>query len=359
MPTIHTMNSVSQVSTEDFLDLVVPLRYSRARIIPTKNKKKYQVQFWCTKENRVRGVSFLSLDDAEKFFKQVCHSSDVIRRVTLSQVLTDIPYFQKFYRLSPKQVEYPTTEIPLDPYFLGLWLGDGTSVACSVATADQEIIDYLENTAESIGFRLVHQGRCLYNIRPKENDIANMMTLDKSMMDQALLELDKGATMDGLIKKYKTSRVALHKFRSLRDNGEYDEYFARRKINPITSALKELKVWGNKHIPELYLKNSRDVRMKVLAGIIDSDGHLSSGGYNMAFANRRLLEDVVALARSLGFICCDIVDYESCCNGKKYPAYRSRICGGPELCDIPVLLGRKKVVDKRLRRDQLAFTISL
>jgi hypothetical protein len=53
-------------------------------------------------------------------------------------------------------------------------------------------------------------------------------------------------------------------------------------------ALKSLGVLNNKHIPEVYLKSS--VRLKVLAGLIDTDGYLGEGGYDFCFANKTLLE---------------------------------------------------------------------
>jgi hypothetical protein len=61
---------------------------------------------------------------------------------------------------------------------------------------------------------------------------------------------------------------------------------------------------NNKHIPEVYLKKF-DVRLKVLAGLIDTDGYLGEGGYDFVLQTKRF-EDIVQLSRSLGFKCRDI-----------------------------------------------------
>jgi replicative DNA helicase len=44
-------------------------------------------------------------------------------------------------------VEYDHSEVILDPYFLGLWLGDGTSRRPDITTADKEVVDYINSFA--------------------------------------------------------------------------------------------------------------------------------------------------------------------------------------------------------------------
>jgi hypothetical protein len=51
--------------------------------------------------------------------------------------------------------------------------------------------------------------------------------------------------------------------------------------NPLIAKLKGLDLIHNKHIPEIYLRNSKEVRLQVLAGLIDTDGHLASATYEI------------------------------------------------------------------------------
>jgi hypothetical protein len=44
-------------------------------------------------------------------------------------------------------VEFKARAAPLDPYFLGVWLGDGTSSVPSVTAADEEVVSFLEEFA--------------------------------------------------------------------------------------------------------------------------------------------------------------------------------------------------------------------
>ena len=58
-------------------------------------------------------------------------------------------------------------------------------------------------------------------------------------------------------------------------------------------------------IPELYKCNSRVNRLKLLAGLLDSNGKVNQKGIGFEFIqkNESLLDDVIFLARSLGFDC--------------------------------------------------------
>lgn len=57
---------------------------------------------------------------------------------------------------------------------------------------------------------------------------------------------------------------------------------------------------GNKFIPEDYKTGSRSDRLQILAGLLDTDGSMSCGGYDYISKSRQLSADVVFVARSLG-----------------------------------------------------------
>nr|OQO24078.1 hypothetical protein B0A51_11809 [Rachicladosporium sp. CCFEE 5018] len=89
-----------------------------------------------------------------------------------------------------------------------------------------------------------------------------------------------------------------------------------RNVNKLMRALRSLDVVtpghitgaaaDKKHVPQLYKKNTREVRMDVLAGMVDSDGYydyrLSAIEISQSESKHaRLFWDVVQLAQSLGF----------------------------------------------------------
>ena len=76
------------------------------------------------------------------------------------------------------------------------------------------------------------------------------------------------------------------------------------KPNPIMSVLRDLHLWGcgarEKFIPHPYKTASREQRLELLAGLLDSDGYLGSGCYDLVSKSPHLAGDVAFVARSLG-----------------------------------------------------------
>lgn len=61
---------------------------------------------------------------------------------------------------------------------------------------------------------------------------------------------------------------------------------------------------NDKFIPKEYIFNSREVRLELLRGILDTDGYVSKGGViELALTSKQLIEDTAFVARSLGCLC--------------------------------------------------------
>jgi phosphate starvation-inducible PhoH-like protein len=154
-------------------------------------------------------------------------------------------------------VEFEPRPMPLDPYALGLLLGDGcltTSTTPSFTTADPELATALEESLDRIELRR------------------------KSDVDYVLRHVD--GRRGGVI-------VA----------------------NPVTVALRELGLAGTrsstKFVPESYLYNESAVRLAVLQGLLDTDGGpVTQRGRTCRIqyttSSERLRDDVTFLVRSLG-----------------------------------------------------------
>ena len=55
------------------------------------------------------------------------------------------------YRGYRVAVDFDEKPLPVEPYFLGLWVGDGTSRDVSITNIDKEVIDYLYEYADRLG----------------------------------------------------------------------------------------------------------------------------------------------------------------------------------------------------------------
>ena len=128
------------------------------------------------------------------------------------------------------------------------------------------------------------------------------------------------------------------------------EYKWKRNKSPLKNLLKKYDLLKEKFIPIEYKVNDRDTRLKVLAGLIDSDGHVHKErdgrriNISQGMMHEKLANDIVYLARSVGFSASKIIrDVTWIYKDEK----RSGKCisiniSGNGLEDIPTLLPRKK-----------------
>lgn len=99
---------------------------------------------------------------------------------------------------------------------------------------------------------------------------------------------------------------------------------------------------GFKHIPKDLLLGSREERLQLLAGIIDSDGYLNSNGssYEVTQKSKKLAEDIQTLCRTLGYRCSINLSKKSSQKGTVGEYHRMCITGA--IHEIPVVLSYKK-----------------
>lgn len=192
-------------------------------------------------------------------------------------------------------IDCPDAELPIDPYLLGVWLGDGTAANNSVACGDEDIEAMLHNIRQVwpnvISVPVVGKtgskhrivcGRdfevCLYGHR----DYA-----DRSKNDRA-----------GGTQRY--CATCAREYQRLYKRGALDE---RGIVNPpLHHLLRDTGLLGDKHIPAAYLRASRAQRLALLQGLMDTDGTVKRrGDLRLTMTNKKLTEEIRDLVRGLGF----------------------------------------------------------
>ena len=263
-------------------------------IIPTKGDK------YTINESHILSLKMSSNYNNKKYNHLKKNDIYDISLVDYLNLPKGLKHVLKGYRVG---VEFPHKDVTIEPYFLGLWLGDGTSRTTGITTNDQCVIDYI-------------------------NEYAKRLNSNVTLCDS------------------KGTRCCTYSIVSNSIN---------KRNNSLLCLLKNHDLLLNKHIPKIYKCNSRKIRLELLAGIIDSDGHNSHGGYDIIQKNESLLDDIVYLARSLGFAAYKKVCKKSCIyNGVKKEGiyYRTNI-HGKGLENIPVKCERKKVEPRRQIKDAL------
>ncbi|XRO74461.1 replicative DNA helicase [Xylanimonas sp. McL0601] len=163
-----------------------------------------------------------------------------------------------------RALRLPEAELPLHPYALGIWLGDGHSDSARFTSADVEIAMTLEGLGYYLTEREPYEGRA------------------------KTLSAPSGAPMCPDCGKPSSGHRRCAE--------------CHKSHGSVASILRTLGVLGDKHIPVQYLRASEDQRRALLAGLLDTDGTVNpTGSPQFTVTNRRLAEGARELLHSLGY----------------------------------------------------------
>jgi hypothetical protein len=246
----NNFDYVIDVDEDDDI-LICPTTYSMGGVWDIRDRKTWRVICWDGIKHTTAHFSYIHCEQdktsmqqkAETFYrenhKNKIQSCFAIKANQITSIVTD-----KFRFVQPI-IDYQYQDVPIDPRMLGIWLGDGSTSTTSTTTitnVDQEVIDYIRSYAFQNNFRVSE----------------NVTEMQYSIVTEP------------------------------------------GKPNPFRGALRQLNVFDDKHIPECYLKNSREVRLNLLAGLIDTDGSLKGNQWEIIQGRHQLAEQIVELSRSLG-----------------------------------------------------------
>jgi hypothetical protein len=282
---------------------ILCLKTTKLGIFTIKQQsKQFCVKYINTKTNSITSKSFLTREEAEEFQEYI--SKDNIIEIEVNKYLKLSPHVKKNVKGYRTGVEFQSKYVTLDPYIIGYWLGDGTSREPKISSQDSVVLKYMKDFAFS---------------------------------NNLLFNYQKGYD---------------YRFSS------YDKH-----ENKILKALQKYDLINNKHIPDEYKINDREIRLQVLAGIIDSDGYCDKTGcsYEITQKSKRLTDDILFLARSLGFAAYSKECEKSCmykCEKKTGIYWRTHISGSG-LDEIPVKILRKKACERRINKNALVTGITV
>lgn len=226
--------------------------------------------------------------------------SGTICNVGISEYLTWSKTRKHIYKQWRTAIDFPEKKVFLDPYFLGLWLGDGRTDAPTICTMDRAIVHYLRDYAWSMGCTLSK-----YSERSKANSY-------------------------GIVQKDRDVKCRTN----------------------IQVRMDEYELFGNKHIPIDFLYNSRENRLRLFAGLMDTDGSYGTGYFEFVTKLDNLKDEVVYLGRSLGYYA-HVVQKEV--SGNLY----WRITFSGDFSDVPTRTTRKMAVSRKQKKDVLVTGISV
>lgn len=213
------------------------------RVIPIKGEP------WICNRSHILALQMSGKDSCRRYGK--------FQNIAVNDFLKKGSRFKnkaKLYRSGCLAFPYSEEKLPVEPYLLGYWLGNGTKKlnTLGITTPYPEIAEYLNSIAET--WRL------------------NLRKLDSNGTRCPSYYLSCGGPKG----QPKIGR------------------------NKLLSMFQSLDLSQNPHIPQQYKVSAIEDRRALLTGLLDSDGNYAKGYYEVTFKQKILAEDTAFIARSLG-----------------------------------------------------------
>lgn len=176
----------------------------------------------------------------------------------------------------PEAVKYDKQDVPIDPYVLGVFIGNGCLSEKALTLSSGNIYTPIE-AAKRIGYKTHMYNKWNYSFK-----FISGFSYDK--------------------------------------RGKVNNYIQTKQFFKDLPEMINCQS-GDKHIPDIYKYNSKKVRKEVLRGLLDTDGSVSKdkGQISYTTVSRRLKDDIVELVRSLGY-------FVSVSKDKRTDKYRTGEC---------------------------------
>ena len=295
---VRTPNGIKQWGDIQIGDCLYSLDGSTTKVIDIPIDEELDIYKITLRDGR-------TIEASEGHLWEVWKGSSKVKRKYLKstkEIQEDIAYIRgnsfesKYYIRNAGAVEYKEQNIPMNPYLLGLMLGDGT-------------------------------------MANKHTSCGNKLHFTSSINDMKFYG-------DLLKLSYRTT-----------DNRHHVIDYPNWGI-----VVKQLGLdYKNSHtkfIPDIYKYNTYNVRLNILQGLLDTDGTCPLKGCpTYCTVSNRLAEDVLEVARSLGINCNKRISYN-----KYGPIYEVVFYTNTPIFKLPRKLSRQQNIVVRTRDSFIGIT---
>lgn len=204
----------------------------------------------------------------------------------------------------PGAIKTEEIELPIAPYTLGSWLGDGNSNGPSLSCGDEDVQHFI-NEVESEG----------YDVKIRKDRTAWRLLIS------SICEF--------------TGNVV-----------------NCSRVENMTKVLRQVGVLNNKHIPEIYLRASFEQRLSLLQGLMDTDGTVNIKGdvFQYVSISKKLADSFCDLLSTMG-IKYSIVGKKMRCNGVDVKGTCYSVQFNVFKCEMPVFRLQRKLARMRNKSD--------
>ena len=320
----------------------------------------------------------IKLDDGTAFRVADNHLNSVYyttKKGDVEEVLPTLALIQVFkkgalpLRIRVPSIQFEEKQLPLDPYFLGVLIGDGSlhKDELSVSLYEEDMYDKISKICKSNGyvlskknsadfikdFRIIKEDNSYYHIGYKGKDYDNLSDLYDALNKDGFKAVSQD--MRTIRKIYNHSPFYAKNYPDI-----FIDYIKKvRRNNEIKRIIRELNLdvmSREKFIPSTYLYSSAEQRLEMLRGLMDTDGQVrqatnpkgkKSSYYYYSTSSKRLSDDFCFLARSLG--CTVTVTIKKARIGKK--EYSDHYCHYIKVPNGLVIVSSQKHMKKLHTRE--------
>lgn len=183
------------------------------------------------------------------------------------------------------------------PYTFGAWLGDGSTRAGAITSADHAILAEIELEGETLWLQPSSDRE---SAEPPRAHAACLLAGTATTCSPSGKVVSRGLCVNHWNVERRAGRLAQWPTR-------HRDMTARARVGLYTVAglaprLRMIGVFGDKHIPAEYLRASEEQRRALLAGLLDTDGYCQKQGTAEFYSTKeRLARDAHHLACTLGY----------------------------------------------------------
>ena len=206
-------------------------------------------------------------------------------------------------------VQYNSKDVPIDPYTLGALLGDGcTTNNISLCSNDPKILDRVEKVMSNNLTKRSKLGTIdslNFITKPYNNKTSKQVKIT-DLTDNSFVVYE---SIGKALMKEQINRSTLHhrcnKNVTL-NNKKYEFLESKtRWQNDIKNKIYNLGLLGKKSyekfIPDIYKYNSKEVRIELIRGLMDTDGTIKKNGESsFTTTSLKMAEDIIEVVKSLG-----------------------------------------------------------
>jgi len=189
-------------------------------------------------------------------------------------------------------LELSDIDLPIDPYVLGAWLGDGSAKGSILFTGAEDLDHFLIELMSAGYVPTVKRDRTVWRIN---------MSPVSDVFERVFCNRGHDSDEVGFTSQGGCAECQRQHERKARTGGEFQPDPLLPQFD-MRNRLRALGVLGNKHVPALYLRAGTKQRWSLLQGLMDTDGTvMKNGTLQYGTSDPAIRDGVTELLSSLGF----------------------------------------------------------